>query len=75
MVKDNGRGIPEDQLQQVVEFGFRGRNVAAHETKGAGFGLTKAYWVARHYKGKMWIESAEQAGTTITLEIPRSTES
>lgn len=75
VVKDNGRGIPEDQLQQVVEFGFRGRNVAAHETKGAGFGLTKAYWVARHYRGKMWIESAELAGTTVTLEIPRFTES
>ncbi len=70
-VKDDGRGIPSDQLEQVVEFGFRGRNVAAHETKGAGFGLTKAYWVCRQYGGRMWIESEEGQGTTVRLEIPR----
>lgn len=71
VVQDNGRGIPEDQISQVVEFGFRARNVSATETKGAGFGLTKAYTVCRQYGGRMWIDSEEGQGTTVRIEIPR----
>ncbi len=71
VIKDNGRGIPEDQLANVAEFGFRARNVDPGETKGGGFGLTKAYWVARQFGGRMWIASKLGEGTTITIKIPR----
>ena len=70
VIKDNGRGIPEDQLAQVVEFGFRARNVEPNETKGGGFGLTKAYWVTRQFHGRMWIASTLGEGTTITIWLP-----
>lgn len=70
VIKDDGRGIPEDQLTQVVEFGFRARNVDPGETKGGGFGLTKAYWVTRQFRGRMWIASKLEEGTTITIKIP-----
>lgn len=70
-VKDNGRGIPSDQLARVVEFGFRARNVKPEETKGGGFGLTKAYMICRRFHGRMWLESTEGEGTAVSLEIPR----
>jgi len=71
VVQDNGRGIPEDQIPRVIEFGFRARNVSPNETKGAGFGLTKAYTVCRQYGGRMWIDSSEGQGTTVRIEIPK----
>ena len=70
VVNDNGRGIPTDQIEQVVQYGQRARNVQDRETKGGGFGLTKAYYVTKQFGGRMWIESEEDRGTTITISIP-----
>ena len=73
VVEDSGRGIPADEVQQVVEFGKRGSNVDDKATMGGGFGLTKAYLMARRFGGKMWIDSDPGVGTRITLSIPRPT--
>jgi signal transduction histidine kinase len=71
VVEDTGRGIPPDEIQQVVEFGKRGSNVDDKETMGGGFGLTKAYLATRQFGGSMRIASRPGAGTRITLRIPR----
>ena len=71
VVADTGRGIPSDEVRQVVEFGKRGSNVDDKETMGGGFGLTKAYLVTRQFGGKMWITSRPGAGTRIAISIPR----
>jgi signal transduction histidine kinase len=71
IVSDTGRGIPADEIEKVVEFGTRGTNTSENETKGGGFGLTKAYYNCIKYGGRMWIDSEPNAGTTITIKIPR----
>lgn len=71
VVEDTGRGIPPDEIVHVIGFGQRGSNVLSTETKGGGFGLTKAYLVAKQFGGRMWIASQLGAGTRITLSIPR----
>lgn len=71
VVEDSGMGIPEHQIQDVVEFGFRADNVRDRRTQGGGFGLTKAYWVTRKCGGRMWIDSAEGLGTRICIHLPR----
>jgi signal transduction histidine kinase len=73
VVEDTGRGIPLDEIQQVVGFGKRASNVDDQATMGGGFGLTKAYLVTRHFGGRMWISSRPGAGTRITLSMPRPT--
>lgn len=70
-VRDAGRGIPEEEIPEVVAFGVRGSNTRPEETQGGGFGLTKAYLVCRQHGGRMWIESAPGAGCAITLRLPR----
>lgn len=70
VVSDDGCGIPESEIDKVVEFGYRASNVLSRPTKGGGFGLTKAYHVAKRFNGRMWIESEVGNGTTITIEIP-----
>ncbi|MFP4244276.1 MAG: sensor histidine kinase, partial [Ectothiorhodospira sp.] len=72
VVEDSGMGIPEHQIQQVVDFGFRADNVRDRRTQGGGFGLTKAYWVTRRCGGRMWIDSALGLGTRIRIQLPRS---
>lgn len=69
-VSDHGRGIPSNQIREIVRFGVRATNTRPEETKGGGFGLTKAYFLTRQFHGRMWIDSEEGAGTTIEIEIP-----
>lgn len=70
VVEDSGRGIPADDLPHVIGFGYRGRNVQDRQTRGGGFGLTKAFYFTRRHGGRMWIESEEGSGTRIEIEIP-----
>lgn len=71
MVEDSGRGIPREELTRVVDFGVRGSNVADVRSMGGGFGLTKAFLVARRLGGRFWIASELGAGTRVRLFLPR----
>jgi len=70
LVSDTGIGIPEEELPRVFEHGYRASNVGSIRTMGGGFGLTKALHVVRSYHGELWIESGQDKGTTIAIEIP-----
>lgn len=69
-VSDAGRGIPEGEIGQVVNFGVRGSNTRKDEMYGGGYGLTKAWWLCKSFNGRMWIDSTLGEGTTVTLRIP-----
>lgn len=70
-VQDTGRGIAENELREVVEFGRRGSNAADVRTMGGGFGLTKAFLVTRQFGGRFWIASRLGSGTRVRLELPK----
>lgn len=71
-VSDTGRGIPANEIANVVDYGRRGTNTLERETHGGGFGLTKAYYVCKQFKGRMWIDSDLGKGTIVTLSIPHA---
>ncbi|MFO7718285.1 MAG: sensor histidine kinase [Thermodesulfobacteriota bacterium] len=70
-VEDTGWGIPEQELEAVVEFGVRGTNVQDKPSMGGGFGLTKAYWATKCFQGRMWLASTEGQGTRVDIQIPK----
>lgn len=71
VVEDNGYGIPDDEIEHVVDYGFRGSNIKnTIRTMGGGFGLTKAYYVTKKLNGRMFIDSKLLRGTTIRIELP-----
>lgn len=69
-VNDTGRGIPRAELAEVVNYGRRGSNALDVRGLGGGFGLTKAFFVAKQFGGRFWIASELGHGTRITIEIP-----
>lgn len=73
VVLDTGVGIPAEEIERVVLFGERGRNVIDRPTKGGGFGLTKALHVTQRSGGRMWIDSPVEGdrGTRVEIRIPR----
>lgn len=73
VVEDNGCGIPEAELPQVTEFGFRASNALDKPTMGGGFGLTKAHHVVHRFGGTLVVDSEVGRGTRIEIEVPRPT--
>ena len=72
VVRDDGRGIPPDEIAKVVGFGMRASNVGDVRMLGGGFGLTKAFLVTKQFGGRFWVASAPGIGTQVRLWIPRS---
>ncbi|AXJ02281.1 Histidine kinase-, DNA gyrase B-, and HSP90-like ATPase [Cyclonatronum proteinivorum] len=71
VVRDSGMGIPADELDKVVQYGYRASNVKDKvRTMGGGFGLTKAYKVVKGLGGRMWISSELNKGTSVKFELP-----
>ncbi|MGA1205227.1 MAG: ATP-binding protein [Opitutales bacterium] len=66
---DEGMGIPPDEIDEVVKFGYRATNALDRRTMGWGIGLTKAYHLCRQCKGRFVIESEIGKGTTIEMTL------
>lgn len=70
-VKDQGIGIPQDELKTVFQRFHRIHNATTAKIKGTGLGLFIVYSVAKRHKGRIFAESAGNGlGSTFTLALP-----
>lgn len=71
-IRDTGRGIPAADLTQVWDLYFSGRESG----RGLGISLAKARRVVESFRGKIWLLSNENTGTTVEIrmisEVPPS---
>ena len=67
--KDNGRGIPKEDLSHIFERFFRSSNV--NEIAGTGLGLAIAKDLIESHKGSIFVESELEKGTTSYLFLPK----
>ena len=67
--KDEGVGIPAEELAKVTSLYYRASSGKARETMGKGIGLTKALYVTQQLGGEFWITSELSAGTTIEIQF------
>ena len=69
-VKDNGVGIPQENLERIFNHGFTTR------ASGHGFGLHSSALAAKEMGGSLTVHSdGRGTGATFTLELPLQTES
>jgi len=69
-VKDNGVGIPEEQLGQVFDKFFRSNNAVKYQTEGSGLGLYIAKNIVEQLGGHIWFKSIENVGSMFSFSLP-----
>jgi PAS domain S-box-containing protein len=70
-VADTGIGIAEQEQRRLFERFFRSETVARLAIQGTGLGLTIAKAIAEAHGGRITVRSAEGAGTTFEVDLPR----
>lgn len=69
-VTDTGFGIRPDRLDKIFEPFFTTKKVG----EGTGLGLSTAYGIVKQMGGFIFVDSAENKGTTFTVLLPRAVE-
>ena len=68
-IKDNGRGIPKQDLPHIFERFFRSEN--AKDVKGSGLGLAIAKHLTELHDGEIFVESNYGEGSTFSVFLPK----
>lgn len=69
-IKDEGIGIPRDQLQEIFKEFVRAPNAKLFENEGTGIGLSIANEVIVGHSGTISVDSTIDLGSTFTVKIP-----
>lgn len=68
LIKDDGKGIKEKELERIFDRYYRGTNTgAAH--KGSGLGMAIAHDIIKAHDGQITIQSEIGCGTAIEIQI------
>jgi len=70
-VRDNGAGIPPEDLPHIFERFYRADKSRNRLTGGAGIGLTIAKAIVDAHKGSIQVKSKAGEGTEFTITLPK----
>jgi PAS domain S-box-containing protein len=71
-VRDTGCGIPAEEIAMIFDTFHQATryDTLANKPEGTGLGLSISRQIVEHYRGRIWAESQEGAGSVFIVELP-----
>lgn len=69
-VRDNGIGIPKEDVDKVFDRFYRVDKARSRESGGTGLGLSIAQEIVNRHNGSIALTSRQGKGTVITMSLP-----
>jgi Na+/proline symporter/nitrogen-specific signal transduction histidine kinase len=69
-VRDNGSGIPPDELPRIFDKFHQVNDRRSGKPQGTGLGLPISRRIIEHHRGRIWAESRLDEGTTFFYTLP-----
>jgi two-component system phosphate regulon sensor histidine kinase PhoR len=70
-VRDQGIGVPAEDLPHLFQRFYRASNVSANNISGVGIGLYVVQEIVKMHGGNVTVASEEREGSTFTIRLPR----
>ncbi len=70
-LQDQGSGIDPSDLEHIFDLFYRSSDEATRRTSGMGLGLYISKEIVAQHGGRIWAESAQGAGSTFYVSLPR----
>lgn len=71
-VQDSGIGISEEGLAKIFDEFYRADNAVNQKIKGTGLGLSLVKRIIEAHKGRIWVNSKLDKGTTFSFTLPKA---
>lgn len=69
-ISDEGLGIPQKDIPHLFKRFYRVDKARSRDQGGTGLGLAISKEVVELHNGRIWVESAENKGSTFFVELP-----
>jgi signal transduction histidine kinase len=69
-VEDNGEGIPQEYLETIFEKFSQVKGQGYRNTHNVGLGLTFCKIAVETHRGRIWVESKIDQGSTFYIWLP-----
>ncbi len=69
-ITDNGPGIPKEKQQSLFKRFYQVDKSLTRKSGGTGLGLAISRGIIESHGGKIWVESEENQGSTISFTLP-----
>jgi PAS domain S-box-containing protein len=69
-IRDFGIGIPAEEQERIFDRFYRASNAGPRSRNGLGLGLFITRDIVQRHGGRLWLESASEAGSTFYFSLP-----
>lgn len=70
IIKDNGKGIPNQDLPFIFDKFYQSKNQNIQKPEGSGLGLAICKQIVENHNGKIWVKNNQKSGVTFGFKLP-----